>query len=272
MASPPDPVLTAKSGRIRRARGLASRNSRQEQGRFLIEGAKPLEQALRLNGCVEDVFMTEQFATQHQGLAVEVEQAGGYCHLVDDGAIAAMSGAQSPQGIISICRLIDVPMADAIANPGPVVICANVRDPGNAGTIIRVADASGAAAVILAGTSVDLYNDKTLRATVGSVFSLPIVNGSDVEAAIATARESGRVVIAADGGGETGLYSQQARAVLAGPVAWVFGNEAWGLPIEIRELADHQMAIPIVGEAESLNLATAAAVCLYARFGLDLVP
>ncbi|HMU35930.1 MAG TPA: RNA methyltransferase, partial [Marmoricola sp.] len=183
-----------------------------------------------------------------------------------------MAGAQSPQGIISICRLIDVPLEEAFAQPGTVVICANVRDPGNAGTIIRVADASGAAAVVLAGTSVDLYNDKTLRATVGSVFSLPIVNGSDVEAAIATARESGRVVIAADGGGETGLYSQQARAVLAGPVAWVFGNEAWGLPIEIRELADHQVAIPIVGEAESLNLATAAAVCLYARFGLDLVP
>ena len=272
MASPPDPVLTAKSGRIRRARGLASRNSRREQGRFLIEGSKPLEQALSLTGCVEDVFLTKQMAAQHQSLVAKVEQAGGYCHLVDEAAVAAMAGAQSPQGIISICRLIDVPLEEAFAQPGTVVICANVRDPGNAGTIIRVADASGAAAVVLAGTSVDLYNDKTLRATVGSVFSLPIVNGSDVEAAIAAARKSGRVVIAADGEGETRLYSEQARDLLAGPVAWLFGNEAWGLPAQIQELADHRVAIPIVGAAESLNLATAAAVCLYARFGLNLAP
>jgi TrmH family RNA methyltransferase len=143
-----------------------------------------------------------------------------------------------------------------------LAILADARDPGNAGTAIRVADAAGADAIVLAGDSVDAYNDKTVRASVGSLFHLPVSLEVPVVEAISAAKAAGFTVVAADGAGEVDLF--KARDLLAGRVAWLFGNEAWGLPDEVAALADHRVAIPILGRAESLNLATAAAVCLYA--------
>jgi TrmH family RNA methyltransferase len=143
-----------------------------------------------------------------------------------------------------------------------LAICADVRDPGNAGTIIRTADAAGADGVILAGDSVDAYNPKTVRASVGSLFHLPIAVERDAAGAVRAAHAAGLTVLAADGGGEVDLFG--ADQLLAGPTAWLFGNEAWGLPTDLAALADHRIRIPIHGRAESLNLATAAALCLYA--------
>jgi TrmH family RNA methyltransferase len=137
-----------------------------------------------------------------------------------------------------------------------------VRDPGNAGTVVRCADAAGADAVVLAGSSVDLYNPKTLSASVGSAFHLPVAVEPDPVAAVRAARAAGLTVLAADGAGERDLFAMD--DVLAGPTAWLLGNEAWGLPEELAALADHRVAIPIHGRAESLNLSTAAALCLYA--------
>ncbi len=142
------------------------------------------------------------------------------------------------------------------------MLCADVRDPGNAGTVVRTADAVGAGGVVLAGDSVDVYNPKTVRASVGSLFHLPVAVEPDVRRAVTAARTAGLVVLAADGGGEVDLF--EADDLLCGPVAWLFGNEAWGLPDDVAALADHRVRIPIPGRAESLNLATAAAVCLYA--------
>ena len=146
--------------------------------------------------------------------------------------------------------------------PRLVAICADVRDPGNAGTVIRCADAAGADTVVLAGHSVDAYNPKTVRATVGSLFHLPLAIAEDPADAVRTAQAAGLVVLAADGAGEVDL--DHADELLARPTAWLFGNEAWGLPDELASLADHRVRIPIHGRAESLNLSTAAALCLYA--------
>ncbi len=178
----------------------------------------------------------------------------------------------SPAGVVALCRFVDVPVAEAVAGARLVAICADVRDPGNAGTVIRCADAAGADGVVLAGSSVDAYNPKTVRASVGSLFHLPLAVEPSAEAAVRAAKDAGLTVLAADGAGEVGLYD----APLAGPTAWLFGNEAWGLPAELAALADHRVAIPIHGRAESLNLSTAAALCLYesarARIGLTLRP
>jgi TrmH family RNA methyltransferase len=164
---------------------------------------------------------------------------------------------------VALCRHLDRPLADLLATPRRLVaICADVRDPGNAGTVIRSADAAGAEAVVLAGSSVDAYNPKTVRATVGSLFHLPLAVEPDAAAAVRAAQGAGLTVLAADGAGETELF--EADELLAGPTAWLFGNEAWGLPAEIAALADHRVRIPIHGRAESLNLSTAAALCLYA--------
>ena len=170
----------------------------------------------------------------------------------------------APQGLVAVCRPVDRPVSDVLAGTTLAVVCADVRDPGNAGTVIRSADAAGAGAVVLAGQSVDAYNGKTVRATVGSLFHVPLAVVPEPESALVACRDAGLLVLAADGAGETDLDDAVDAGLLVQPTAWLFGNEAWGLPDGLAALADHRVRIPIHGRAESLNLSTAAAVCLYA--------
>ena len=137
------------------------------------------------------------------------------------------------------------------------MILANVRDPGNAGTVLRTADAAGAGAVLFAGSSVDPYNSKCVRASAGSLFHLPVVTGTPVPEAVRGLRAAGLRVLAADGGASRTLDDLQADGTLSGGTGWLFGNEAWGLPADVRALADDIVAVPIYGRAESLNLAAA---------------
>jgi RNA methyltransferase, TrmH family len=158
-----------------------------------------------------------------------------------------------------------VPLSDVLRErPRLLAVCADVRDPGNAGTVIRCADAAGAGGVVLTGSSVDPYNGKAVRASVGSLFHLPLALDPRTTDVVAALQADGVTVLAADGAGETDLDDAADEGLLTRPTAWLFGNEAWGLPGEIAALADHRVRIPIHGRAESLNLATAAAVCLYA--------
>jgi TrmH family RNA methyltransferase len=271
MASPPaEEPLSPKSGRVKTARRLARRSSRAEERLFLAEGAKALTEALPAPGGVVEVFATEAASEQYAALRKAVDEAGvPWLHVSDD-AIAALSGAITPQGIVAVCRFIDVDLDTVLdstvvgAHHPTVVICADVRDPGNAGTVIRTADAAGAVGVVLSGNSVDLYNDKTVRATVGSLWHLPICVGAAPVESVRRAQAAGFTVLAADGAGETDLFDAAASGLLDRPVAWLFGNEAWGLPDDVASQADHRVSIPILGRAESLNLSTAAAVCLYA--------
>lgn len=167
--------------------------------------------------------------------------------------------------MVAVCRFIDLPLQQALAGgPSLVVVAAHVRDPGNAGSIVRCADAAGAGAVIFAGSSVDPYNDKAVRASAGSLFHLPVVIADSVLDVVSALRSNGFSVLAADGAGTIPLDALVAEGALRGPVAWVLGNEAWGLSADERAAADAVVAVPIYGRAESLNVATAAAVCLYA--------
>jgi len=161
---------------------------------------------------------------------------------------------------------VDVPLASITGTSQPqlVALLANVRDPGNAGTVLRTADAAGAHAVVFADASVDPYNGKCVRASAGSLFHLPVVATAGLGEAITTLREAGLRIVAADGRAGRSLDDPAVQARLAEPTAWMFGNEAWGLPPELVALADEPVAVPIYGRAESLNLAAAAAVCLYA--------
>ncbi len=167
----------------------------------------------------------------------------------------------TPQGVFAVCRQLPWQLSDLI-DPSLVVICSQIRDPGNAGTVIRCADAFGADAVILTTDSVELYNPKTIRASVGSLFHLPVITGISVEDAVNYCREQGMSILAADASG-IALTDLAAGADLNRPTAWMMGNEAWGLPEDVRALVDHTVAIPMWGRAESLNLSTAAAICLY---------
>jgi TrmH family RNA methyltransferase len=246
--------LSASNARVKDLRKLSRRSERSERRLFLADGPKAVEGALGVPGCVLEVFATPAAAEQYAGLLA----AAPTVTLVDDRAMAGLSDSVTPAGVVAVCRFLEAALPDS---PRLVVVCADVRDPGNAGTVIRCADAAGADAVVLAGDSVDLYNPKTIRASVGSVFHLPVVIERDPAAAVAAAKAAGLTVLAADMDGKD-LFT--ADELLARPTAWLFGNEAWGIPDDLRALADRVVSIPIYGSAESLNLSTAAAVCVYA--------
>ncbi|MEI7059214.1 RNA methyltransferase [Nocardioides sp. CCNWLW239] len=247
--------LAAGNARLKEIRKLARRAVRTERRQFLADGPKAIEGALGIEGCVLEIFATEAGAETYASLLADQPVT-----LVEDRAMAGLSDSVTPAGVVALCRFLDVPITD-VAGP-LVVICADVRDPGNAGTVIRCADAAGASGVILAGDSVDLYNPKTIRASVGSAFHLPVAIERDPLVAVEAAKSAGLTVLAADMHGEADIF--EADNLLVEPSAWLFGNEAWGLTDELTAAADHVVSIPIFGRAESLNLSTAAALCLYA--------
>ncbi len=189
-----------------------------------------------------------------------------------DRALAGLSETSHPQGLVARCRFIDVPLAQALhRQPRLAAVLVEGRDPGNAGTVLRVADAAGAAAVVFAGAAVDPYNGKAVRASAGSLFHLPVVRGATIEATVAAARSTGAQILAATGTPDAAhrfeledLDDLADAGTLAAPTVWLFGNEAAGLAGDVSAVADHAVRVPIHGRAESLNLATAAAVCLYA--------
>ena len=257
--------LTSRSGRVKTARSLARRVSRAEHRLFLAEGPQAVREALTVPGCVREVFAVPSVADQHPDLYTSAVEAGAPWQLVDDAALSSLTETVQPQGLVAVCRFLDEPLSGLLdRQPRLLAICADVRDPGNAGTVIRCADAAGAGGVVLAGTSVDPYNGKAVRATAGSLFHLPLSVDPSTTDVVGALQAAGMVVLAADGAGEVDLDDAADDGLLDGPTAWLFGNEAWGLPAATAALADHRVRIPIHGRAESLNLATAAAVCLYA--------
>lgn len=214
---------------------------------------------------VRRVLVDEASVRKHQDLLNVASRAEIPLASVPSRVFADLADAVTPQGILALCDSVDVPLADAVrAGARLVVLCDQVRDPGNLGTVIRCADAFGADAVLVSGDSVDVYNPKTVRASTGSVFHLPISIGVDLADAVALARRAGLATYGADGGADCTVDDLAASGELATPILWVFGNEAWGLPTDHAALLDRLVALPMYGRAESLNLSTAAAVLLYA--------
>jgi TrmH family RNA methyltransferase len=259
--------LTSRAKRVSAARRLAKRAYRSADRRFLAEGPQAVREALAREaahpGAVVEVFATADAAQRHPELLAAARGCGLPVHAIGDEAMASIAQTVTPQGVVAICSFLDVPLEVASAAARLVAVLAHVRDPGNAGTVIRAADAAGADAVVLTDASVDPYNGKCVRASAGSLFHLPVSTGVPVADAVRALRAAGLRVVAADGSGED-LDDVDAAGGLAGPTAWIFGNEAWGLPPETLALADAVVRVPIHGAAESLNLASAAAVCLYA--------
>jgi TrmH family RNA methyltransferase len=285
-------LTSVRSPRVKAARQLGKRALRQRARAFLAEGPQAVAEALAAGDVVSELFVTAAAQGRYAGLAARARAQGAGVHAVSGEVMAELAQTVTPQGVLAVCRFIDVPLAQVVAGhagggeagsaagqriaAGPggrparlalVVILANVRDPGNAGTVLRSADAAGAGAVLFAGSSVDPYNSKCVRASAGSLFHLPVVTGLPVAGAVAALRTAGLRVLAADGRAGLTLDDLHQDGWLREPAAWLFGNEAWGLPEDLLALADESVAVPIYGRAESLNLAAAAAVCLYASAG-----
>ncbi|MCW2748319.1 MAG: methyltransferase [Nocardioidaceae bacterium] len=262
MASPEQ--FTVRSGRVKHARRLATRAFRSKTREFIAEGPQAVREALTTEGAALEVFATQDATDQHRAMYERARATEVAWHVVEADVVAEICDTVQPQGLVARCAFVDIEIEALLAKPlSFVLVCADIRDPGNAGAVIRCADAAGAEAVILAGDSVDAFNPKAVRASVGSVFHVPIVmDHRPVAELLVDLSAAGLAVLAADGAGDTELFA--ADLDLSAPTAWLMGNEAWGIPAATRALADKVVAVPIYGQAESLNLATAAAVCLYA--------
>ena len=241
---------------------LTKRSARQETGLFLLEGPQAAREALAYRpDTLLEVYATPTALERHQDVRDAARAAGIDIEFTTEAVLDAMADTVTPQGIVAVARQSPTALRDVFAaSPRLIAICEEVRDPGNLGTIIRAADAAGADAVVLTGRTVDPYNPKVVRATTGSLFHVPVAVGADLADVALRARDAGMRVVAADVGGDDFL---ERRAVLAGPTAWLFGNEARGLDDAALAHADLSLRLPIYGRAESLNLATAASVCLY---------
>ena len=264
-------VTSNRSPRVRAARALAKRALRERSRLFLAEGPQAVREALGLRTeagagtAVRELFVTAAARSRHADLIAAVARTGAPVHEVGSDIMAELAQTVTPQGLLAVCPFLDVPLGQALAgSPRLVVVLANARDPGNAGTVLRTADAAGADAVIFAGASVDPYNSKCVRSSAGSVFHVPLVAGVEVDKAVDALHGAGLAVLAADGSATAALDELERSGRLAARTAWLFGNEAWGLPADLVALADEAVSVPIYGRAESLNLAAAAAVCLYA--------
>lgn len=264
-SSPSFAYAGTHSPRLKAARRLAKRAFRDRDRAFLAEGPQAVAEAFAYGAQISDLFVTAAARTRHADLVDAVANSGVQVHLVNDAVMAELAQTVTPQGLLAVCGFVDVPLDQALASaPSLVAVLANVRDPGNAGTVLRTADAAGTGVVIFADASVDPYNAKCVRASAGSLFHLPVVTGVRLADVVTGLHAAGLRLIAADGSADQSLDDADVTRSLAHPAAWLFGNEAWGLPPELVALADEAVAVPIYGKAESLNLATAAAVCLYA--------
>ena len=248
--------LSERSSTVTDAVKLQRRPERTASGRFLAEGPNLVEAAVRC-GLVERILATESAAQRYaavlQGVSVTT---------VTDRAMKALSETVTPAGLVAVCRTPRTGLAEVLAaDPELVVVAADISDPGNAGTLIRLADAMGAAAVVFAGDTVDPFNGKCLRSSAGSIFAVPVVAVPDTAELIDALRGSGMQVFATALDGELSL--DDAEALLGARTAWVFGSEAHGLPEQVAARADHRIVIPMSDGTDSLNVAVAAAICLY---------
>ena len=250
-----------KAARVRRVAALARKKDRLAAGQFLVEGPQAVRELLaHAPGAAIAVYATMgrepwQFEIDRLADEAEVEVVR-----VSDEVLAAMAETVQPQGVLAVARIEHTPIEAAFASAKLVAVLHEVRDPGNAGAVLRAADAAGADAVVFAGESIDPWHPKVVRSTTGSMFHLPVVTAGQLADVVDAARAHGLAVIAADVNGDE---LRAGDTSLSNPTAWVFGNEARGLSEADRDLADRAVRLPIYGKAESLNLATAASVCLY---------
>lgn len=222
-----------------------------------------MREALKCPNVVVEIFATADAMTRNPDVMALID--GQRVDEISQKAAAGLSETVSPQGLVAVCETIDRPLGEALARaPKLVAVLVDANDPGNAGTILRTADAAGADAVVLAGDSVDIYNGKAVRATAGSLFHVDVVQAGDPIDVIDQCRTSGLLTLATTGHSTTTLDELIDNRSLAKATAWLFGNEARGLDETVLAHADTAVSIPIHGGAESLNIGAAAAVCLYA--------
>ena len=251
-------ALTIRSTKVSNALELLNKRDRELRSEFLVEGAHGVEEVIAAN-LAKQIFVTKEFALANNVLMSKAANARISIFETDPIAIEKLSETLSPQGIVAVAAYVakDLEKED-LSTSNFVVVLSNVREPGNAGSIIRVADAAGADLVIFAGTCVDPHNGKVVRSSAGSIFNVKVRQADDVAETLRALTQTNHNIYIADGNAQMSWSDID----LKNSVAWVLGNEAWGVSNEDAPVGQ-RVAIPIYGKAESLNVATAAALCLY---------
>lgn len=255
-----EPLTSTRNERVKAVVALHRPRERHATGRYLLEGPNAVAEGIA-DGHVETVFATPDRIAEYAVVAGEVEVVE-----VSEHVLERMADSRTPQGVVAVAWLVRGSLDDVVGR-GFLVVCDRVADPGNVGAVVRVADAAGAAGVVVTSGSVDPWNPKAVRATTGSITHLPIVTDVTLEEVVAACRAAGQEVVALDAAGGDDVFALERRT---GPVALVFGNEAHGLDPDTLAAVDRTVAIPRLGRAESLNLATAVAVTAYAAARADL--
>ncbi len=286
MTERPDqsPITSPRSERVRKVAALTGRSARRKQRRFRAEGPQAVRSLLTHRPeLAHEVFSTPRARADHPELARLAAAAGIPVREVDElvlramvrdsgadpepGAAAAPGALVTPQGVLAVGALPAEDAADAAAaigalpagSPVTVVVLHGVRDPGNVGTLLRTADAAGADLVLLTRTSADPYSPKAVRAAAGSLFHLPVVTGAEIADVLERLAAADITAAATSGRAETDVFT----AALPPRLAWILGNEAHGLDERTLSAAPLAVRIPLAGHAESLNVHTAATVCLF---------
>ena len=245
-------ALGARHPEVDRLRRLLRRRSERASERaFVVEGPKPVAEALAAGAPIEAIYLAD-------GAVFDAAVGDVPVRVLQPGVLERVADTVTPQPVLAVCRAIDVGL-DAIATATFVVVCVDVQDPGNAGTILRSAEASGAGAVVFTGASVDPFNPKAVRASAGSLFHVPVVSGGE---AVDVLEQLGRQGLHRLGTvARTGALLDETD--LTRRVALVLGNEAHGLPSDVYACLDGHVTIPMVGRSESLNVGMAAAVLCF---------
>lgn len=251
-------LTSTRNPRVQAIKRLHRRSARVAERRFVVEGPQAVREALASGS------LTELYASDLDSPLVEQARSAQVPVVpVSEPVLEALAETRTPQGLVGVAPLLDVPLHDLPERPQLIVVVHAIADPGNAGTVLRTADAAGADAVVFTEGSVDPHSGKAVRASAGSLWHLPVVSGPPLVSVLQALRERGLQVLATTGGGQQDVHRLGASGALDAPTAWLLGNEAHGLDAEALEQADRRVRIAIRGRAESLNLAAAAAVCLF---------
>ncbi|PRQ11236.1 RNA methyltransferase [Corynebacterium sp. 13CS0277] len=256
-----DSAFTERTPRIVQSAKLLRSAGRKKANLFLAEGPNSVDAAIA-TGAAREVFVTAHGAERFNDLVLAAKNLGVSCSPITDRAAKSLSDTVTPPGIFAVCEPVLWPAKEVLGrSPRLVAVPVETNEPGNAGTLIRVADAVGADAVMFMGNAVDPQGPKAVRSSAGSLFHVPVAREANIQAAFDRLQAKGLNILATTADGEVNL--DEAGDLLAQPTAWLFGNEAHGLPEDLLARATHRVRIPIRGRAESLNLATAASICLY---------
>lgn len=257
-------ISSAASDRVKSVRALHSRQGRRKAGRFVVEGPQSVRSALAAGVAIHELFVGDDAGVAFPDVLDAAADAGIPVIEAAPAALSAMAETEQSQGLLAVCDLLPQPDLTALmAAAGPVVVLEGLADPGNVGTVIRTADAAGAAGVVLTPGSADVHNGKVVRSTAGSLFHLPVCTGIDLDEAISAAHVAGRTVAVATGDAAEDLFAAVADGRVDPRTCWIVGSEAHGVSEAARTGADVRIRIPMSGRAESLNAAVAAAIVLY---------